>query len=201
MLFVRHGESFHKREGLLRGPVGCTGLTPDGHTQVATLAQRLGEAITGPISVYTSVIRRAIETAEPIAAEFGVKPTQDCGLCTWHLPPQVDGMPVEQFWATHRVDGGGVFRPFERGSETWAEMVTRTSRAIIDIADRHRGETVIIAGHSETVEISFNALALLPLYRSFDLRVSPASVTEWITEDEPTEWPPARWTLIRFNET
>jgi probable phosphoglycerate mutase len=79
-------------------------------------------------------------------------------------------------------------------------MVTRTSRTIIDLAHRHRGETVIIAGHAETVEISFNALGLLPVYRSFDLKVSPASITEWNTDQDPTQWPPPRWTLVRFNE-
>ena len=45
----------------------------------------------------------------------------------------------------------------------------------------------------------FNALGMLPPYRSFDLIVSPASITEWITNDDPTQWPPARWALTRFN--
>ncbi|YCK32721.1 histidine phosphatase family protein [Actinomadura sp. ATCC 39365] len=61
--------------------------------------------------------------------------------------------------------------------------------------------TVIVVGHAETVEISFNALGLLPVYRSFDLKVSPASVTEWVTDEEPAQWPPPRWTRVRFNET
>jgi probable phosphoglycerate mutase len=56
-------------------------------------------------------------------------------------------------------------------------------------------------GHSETVEMSFHALGLLPLYRSFDLTVAPASVTEWQTTAAPTAWPPPRWTLTRFNQT
>jgi hypothetical protein len=89
--------------------------------------------------------------------------------------------------AQHAVVGGGIFRPFERGNETWAELVVCCSRAIVDIATRHQGRTVVIVGHSETVEISFHALGLLPLYRSFDLRVAPASVTEWQT-DQSAPW-------------
>ncbi len=61
--------------------------------------------------------------------------------------------------------------------------------------------TVILVGHAETVEISFNALGLLPVHRPFDLKVPPASITEWVTDQDPTQWPPPRWTLVRFNET
>jgi probable phosphoglycerate mutase len=58
----------------------------------------------------------------------------------------------------------------------------------------------VLVGHSETVSTSFHALGQLPLMRSFDLLVSPASITEWITDDYPAQWPPARWTLVRFND-
>ncbi len=109
-------------------------------------------------------------------------------------------MPVREFGSRHGADGGGIYRPFQHGNETWAQMVTRTSQAIIDIADRHRGQTVVIVGHSETVEISFNAVGLLPVYRSFDLCVSPASVTEWSTNEDPTRWPSPRWILHRFDD-
>jgi hypothetical protein len=48
-----------------------------------------------------------------------------------------DGMPVAEYHRRHALPGGGVFRPFQEGNESWAELVVRTSRAIIDIADRH----------------------------------------------------------------
>jgi broad specificity phosphatase PhoE len=105
---------------------------------------------------------------------------------------------MARFQAEHALDGGGVFRPFEDGNETWAELVVRTSRAILDIAHRHRGGTVVLVGHAETVESSFHALAGQPLYRAFDTAVAPASITEWTTTDNPTGLPPARWTLRRF---
>jgi broad specificity phosphatase PhoE len=111
-----------------------------------------------------------------------------------------DGLPTTRVHADHTIAGGGVFRPFEEGNESWAELVVRASRAIMDIAHRHRGGTVVLVGHSETVECSFHALAAQPLYRAFDLNVPPASVTEWATHDDPTGWPPARWTLYRFGD-
>jgi hypothetical protein len=62
------------------------------------------------------------------------------------------------------------------------------------------GRTVVLVGHSETVECSFHALAGQPFHRAFDLTVAPASITEWTCDGEPTGWPPPRWTLRRFND-
>ena len=203
LLFVRHGESVHAAEGFLGGPTACRGLTDRGHEQANALARQLADELgeAGPVIVYSSTLRRAVETATAIAEALGVPTIQDCGLCTWHLPDYADGLPTADFGAQHAVAGGGVFRPFERGNETWAELVVRGARAVVDIADRHQGTIVVIVGHSETVEVSFHALGLLPLYRSFDLQVAPASVTEWVTGQAPTAWPPPRWTLVRFGET
>lgn len=202
LLFIRHGESVHTVERLVGGPNGCRGLTSVGREQASKLGQRLAVELgsLGPVLVYSSTLRRAIETAQAISAALGIGTMQDCGLCTWHVPPYADGKPVDEFQSLHAVEGGGVYRPFEDGNESWAEMVARTSRAIVGLADRHRGATVVIVAHAETVEISFNALGLLPLYRSFDLSVLPASVTEWVTDQDPTRWPPPRWTLLRFSD-
>jgi 2,3-bisphosphoglycerate-dependent phosphoglycerate mutase len=160
LVFVQHGESVHSVQAVVGGPHGCQGLTELGHEQVHRLAGRLADdlAADGPVALYTSVLRRAVETAKPIAAVLGANPVQDCGLCTWHMPSYADGMPTARFQADHALLGGGVFRPFEEGNESWAELVIRASRAIIDIAHRHRGGTVILVGHTETVTSSFHAL-------------------------------------------
>ncbi|GAB3835393.1 histidine phosphatase family protein [Dactylosporangium cerinum] len=201
LLFVRHGESVHTVEGFIGGPRACLGLTDRGHEQARAVARSLVAEphSTRPVAVYSSTLRRATETATTIATALAVPHDQDCRLCTWHVPDYADGLPHAEF-REHAITGGGVFRPFEQDNETWAELVTRGSRAILDIAERHEGSTVIIVGHAETVEMSFHALGLLPLYRSFDLAVAPASVTEWQTDQTPTAWPPPRWTLTRFNQ-
>jgi probable phosphoglycerate mutase len=202
LIFVRHGESVHSVEAVVGGPNGCQGLTAFGHEQARGLAERLKEdlAAAGSVAVYSSALRRAAETAQSIAAALAVTSRQDCGLCTWHVPSYADGMPTNQFQTDHAIAGGGVFRPFEEGNESWAQLVVRTGRAITDIAHRHRGTTVVLVGHSETVECSFHALAAQPLYRAFDLKVESASITEWVTDGDPTGWPPPRWTLCRFND-
>jgi broad specificity phosphatase PhoE len=203
MVLVRHGDSVHSARGVVGGPRACGGLTPLGHEQAARLASRLAAqaADWGPVAVYSSTLRRARETAAPIADTLGVNAEADCGLCTWHMPPYADGMAVEELRRDHRVDGGGVFRPFERDNETWAELVTRVSRTLVDIAARHRGDTVAVVAHAETVAASFGGLGLLGHYYPFELaNVRNAAVTEWVTDDDPARFPPARWTLVRFND-
>ncbi|WP_346105290.1 histidine phosphatase family protein [Nonomuraea maheshkhaliensis] len=200
MFFVRHGDSHHKRDGVVGGPEGCRGLTDEGREQVALVARRLTADLgAGKVAIYTSPLPRAVETAAVISAAVGLPAVPDCGLCTWHTPAGADGLKQEEFLERFGVEGGGLYRPFQRGNETWAEMVTRTSRTITELAHRHHGQSVVLVGHAETVEISFNALGLLPIYRSFDLTVAPGSVTEWSTGEDPSRWAPPRWTLRRFN--
>ncbi|MFI9380411.1 histidine phosphatase family protein [Kutzneria sp. NPDC052558] len=192
LLLVRHGESDHT----LRGPEG---LTAAGRRQAEDLAGRLVAEEHGPVVVYSSAEVRAIDTAAVIADRLGVSATRDCGLCTWHTPPAATGLTAAEFQRRFGIEGGGVFRPFEAGNETWAELVLRVSRALLELAARHRDRTVIAVGHAETVEASFVAFGNQPLLRAFDLAVAPASVTEWATEGDPTGWPLPRWTLRRFS--
>ncbi|MGY0230984.1 histidine phosphatase family protein [Longispora urticae] len=203
MVLIRHGDSVHKAQRVIGGPRACGGLTPLGHEQAAQLASRVEAQAAGwgPVAVYSSTLRRARETAAPIAGMLGVAAVADCGLCTWHTPAYADGMPVVELHRDHGLEGGGVFRPFERDNETWADLVTRVARALVDIAARHRGGTVVVVGHAETVAASFSGLGLLGHYYPFELaNVRNTAITEWVTEDDPARFPPARWTLVRFND-
>ncbi|MEU8076944.1 histidine phosphatase family protein [Catellatospora citrea] len=198
LIFVRHGESVHSVERFVGGIGGCRGLTAVGQEQAAVVARRLAAEVSGPVAVYSSVLRRAIQTAAPIAAALGVDAETDCGLCTWHYPAYADGRPLAVLKAAE-LPGGGVHRPFQRENESWAELVVRTGRAIIDIAYRHAGQTVVLVGHSETVNSSFHVLGMQPLLRAFDTVVAPGSVTEWTADGDPATSPPTRWTLHRFS--
>ena len=192
LLLVRHGESEHK----LRGPEG---LTANGRGQVDELADRLAKQERGPVAVYCSTEVRALDTAAVIAERLGVAATPDCGLCTWHTPPEANGLTSAEFTDRFGIEGGGVFRPFQTGNEAWAELVLRVSRTLLELAARHRDETVIAVGHTETVGASFAVFGNQPLLRDFDVVVAPASVTEWTTDGDPTGWPPPRWALRRLS--
>jgi probable phosphoglycerate mutase len=208
ILLVRHGDSVHKAEGVYGGPRGCRGLTDTGRAQAEALGPRLAQA--GPVTLWCSTIPRAIETAGILAATLGVSGVeQDCGLCSYHLPDWADGLTWDEIRAGHSVPGGGVYHPFERDGEAWADLVVRVSKALTGIAARSVGATAIVVAHAEVVEASLIAFGSLPLYRNFDIKVGPTSITEWTTEDDPSAewpvetspWPSVRWTLARLNDT
>jgi 2,3-bisphosphoglycerate-dependent phosphoglycerate mutase len=205
LLLIRHGESWHKQEGVTGGPRSCRGLTEEGRQQALRLRDRLARdgSLTGRVHLYSSVVPRAVETAHLLSEAFGEESRtvrQDCGLCSWHLPAEADGMQTETFQREQAAPGGGLFRPFETGNETWAELVARVGRSLMSIAQRHFGETTLVVTHAEPVNASFIVFGQIPLMPGFEVTVSNVSLTEWTTADDPAAWPPARWTLVRFND-
>lgn len=102
---------------------------------------------------------------------------------------------------THGLTGGGVFRPFEEGNGSWAEMVGRAGRSLEKIAADHAGGTVVIATHNEVVKISLIVFGGVPLTLGFETAIFPASITEWMAESDPGAWPRPRWNLMRLNDS
>ena len=202
LILVRHGDSHHKVDDIIGGPRGCRGLTDTGRRQAHALGRRLATELRPlPKAVYCSVLPRAVETASIVAAELGgLDVIEDCGLCTWHTPAYADGMPGREFQQAYALPGGGVFRPFEEGNESWAELVARTGRALEYISSRHAGATVVVATHTEVVHSSLTVFGGALLDPGFDVTIAPTSITEWTTEGDPDAWPRPRWTLVRLND-
>ena len=70
LVIIRHGEAVSNVEDLIGGHDGCRGRTDRGLAQCEVLADRLrttGE-LDGAAAVWTSVLPRAIESAEIVAA-------------------------------------------------------------------------------------------------------------------------------------
>jgi probable phosphoglycerate mutase len=77
VILVRHGQSEHHVRGLTGGWTD-TPLTEIGHEQAVRVAARLKEELgQTPITLYTSDLLRAGETARHIARAFGVEPVAD----------------------------------------------------------------------------------------------------------------------------
>ncbi|HET7035964.1 MAG TPA: histidine phosphatase family protein [Thermomicrobiaceae bacterium] len=203
IFLIRHGASHHKEDGIVGGPRGCRGLTQSGRQQTESVSRRLALELPEPVgAIYSSVLPRAVETAEIVATALGVPDVaQDCRLCTWHTPANADGKPWVDYRRESSLAGGGIYRPFEQGNESWSELVGRTGRALEEIAARHAGEKVIVVAHAETITASLIVFGGLPLTLGFDVKVAPTSLTEWTTEGNPEAWPRPRWTLVRLTDS
>jgi len=193
-VLVRHGEANAAVEQVVGGHAGCTGLSERGRRQVQALARRLErtEELAGASVLASSVLPRAIETAEAIAGALGGLPIDSqCDLCELH-PGEADGLSWEE--ADRRFGPTRPFDPHRRvapGGETWTEMAARTSSGLYRLATDNPGATVVVACHGGVVDSSFHAFLDVPARIFFP---ENASITEWAVDDEGS------WQLRRFND-
>lgn len=211
LVLIRHGESRSTVDRVVGGHRGCSGLTDRGVRQAKALRDRLtrtGELATAT-AVLTSVLPRAIETAEIIAPAFrGLEIEQRCELCEIH-PGEGDGLTWEEFTALYRPEGmasGNPYRAMAPEGESWASFFVRVGEALLRAAADHAGGTVVVVCHGGVVEGSFASLGNLSLRRPFDVRVENTSLTEWsyLPADTDLGNPGhrlARWRLDRFNDS
>jgi probable phosphoglycerate mutase len=205
LVLVRHGEAVCNVSGVCGGRTGCTGLTERGIGQVEKLRDRL--AVTGELAgtdvLYASVLPRAIQTAEILAPALAgdsgpaLSIISECGLCELH-PGEADALTWAEFadrfgrldWDE---DPDQVIAP---GGESWTGFVNRAADTLAVIADRHRGQLVVVACHAGVIEASL--LGLLPVAGGrqgtrLQLRTQHASMTSWEIDD-------GRWRLLGYND-
>jgi len=193
------------------GHEGCGGLTDRGVLQAKALYERL--ARTGELAaasvLLTSVLPRAIQTAEIIAPALGgLTAEQRCELCEIH-PGEADGISWEEFTTRYMPDGmasGNPYSSWAPDSESWAGFFVRVGEALLRAAAEHPRETVVVVCHGGVIEGSFAALGGLPLRRPFDVRVENTSLTQWTYEPADGDLGNAghrlaRWRLDRFNDS
>lgn len=196
LVLVRHGESQVTLDQIVGGHDGCTGLSPLGRKQAEALRDRLqrtGE-LSGASALYASVMPRAVETAEIIAPALGDLPVvQECGVCEIH-PGEADGLSWEEFKSRFGLPGPNRYKPWAPGAESWAQFSLRVGEALLEIAEQHAGETVVIACHGGVVESSFANLGGLGIQRPFEVAAENTALTEWsLAEGRP-------WRLERYND-
>lgn len=210
LILVRHGRSRHQQAGIEGGPRGDTGLTDEGRTEIKLCGARLAgwPGLSGA-PVYSSTLPRARESAAILAAALDSDAVEEhCGLCSYHVIDAHDARPHAENWATARRGGGvSLFRPEHEGGDTWAQLALRAGDALHEIAERHFGETVVIATHNETIQASLIVLGYLSFRHRLGVSVQPGSITEWATDADtraggPADgWTFADWKLVRLNDT
>jgi broad specificity phosphatase PhoE len=163
VFLARHGETEYETP-LLMDHGGS--LTARGRAQ----ARELGEALRGEriAHVYCSTISRAVQTAELAAAELGVEVTVREGLVELALGEAL-GLPADSDYFDEAFDAwvAGDVGARGPGSETAAEIAARVRPVLDDLADRHRGEAVLVVSHAGTIVATLAALAFVPGRTSF----------------------------------
>ena len=173
-LFVaRHGEAAYESE-LLSDAGGW--LTPLGREQARGLAESMtGERIS---RVWTSDMARAVQTGEIVAARLGVDVMVRTGLREFGVGDAAGttGAP-DPFAETFAMWLHGDLRARIPGAESGADVVARYGAVLDEIADSHRGESVLVISHGGVTCMALSALALnLALSHSRDVPLGNCDV-------------------------
>lgn len=205
VVLVRHGESLAQERRVVGGHLGCKGLSERGRRQVTALRDRLtgtGE-LAGASALYSSVMARAVETAQILAPALGdleVRP--ECGFCENH-PGEGDGMDVAEY--DRRWPFPADWTPRSRrdpGAESFEEMGERVRTGLDALIERHPGETVVVACHGGVVvHAMLRWLDIAPDDRE-RAWVNPvnSSLTEWHFSPNPFWKDTLPVELVRFND-
>ena len=166
-------------------------LTRQGRAESAALAD--GVADRRVAHVWCSDLSRAVQTAEIVAGRLGVGVTTRKGLREVRVG-DLDGQPfsipalcaVTDHW--FRGDYAVAFPAGESGTD----VVARYAATLQEIADLHRGETVVVIAHQTAACIALPSLAgnVTPSLADRD-RLDVGDVAELVIDGD--DWALTRW--------
>ena len=147
IFIARHGETPWNAEGKIQGR-SDPGLSPKGHDQsLALLKQLKAEPLS---SIYTSTLRRSIQTAEPTAKHFGlsIQPRLELdeiafGIMEGKQIAQIDG-ELKMEWERFRENRFTYRIP---GAENYTDVSNRISPFLERILQNHKDQGILIVGH------------------------------------------------------
>jgi broad specificity phosphatase PhoE len=200
LTLIRHAEPEANIKRVVAGPKGCTGLTNRGRVQAIVLSDRLVREAEHFDVLYSSVLARAVETAQIIGRTLGLSQLRrDCDLCEIH-PGECDGMAWED---QVRIYGSAANRdpdqPISPGGESLFSFDRRVRAALDRLVESHRGDSIGVVTHGGFITAAMLALLGskgMGTERAFVLNPGYTSLTEWGMEDGSKPW-----VLQRYNDT
>ena len=134
---ARHGRTALNRSDQLRG-LADPPLDETGEQQARRLGAALGDR--DPVAVVASPLRRAVQTAQPIADRAGLPVITDRCLLDRDYGPQtgISKKKVIDQWGS--LDAAP-------GVEPGSAVRDRAVRELTELARRHRGRTIVVVSH------------------------------------------------------
>ncbi|WP_151524273.1 histidine phosphatase family protein [Serinicoccus kebangsaanensis] len=147
ILLIRHAEATYEAP-VTTGSGGT--LSARGRQQAREAASHLQQERV--VHVYSSMLARAVQTSELVAQRLGVEVTAREGL--EEFDPGVHlGSPHDSGWAgaTMQAWAAGDLDARWEGGESAREIATRVTVVLEEVADLHRGETVVVVAHGGAI--------------------------------------------------
>ncbi|MDH3459686.1 MAG: histidine phosphatase family protein [Burkholderiaceae bacterium] len=171
LYIARHGQSEWNNQSRVTGQLD-PGLSPKGQQQSEALARCLQDE--NLAAIYTSVLQRTIDTAQPTATAIRSPMVSLPALNEIYLgvlqgryrderDPDAQAM-----WALWQADIWGYQVP---GAERFDEFTQRVSQALQEILLQHSGRSILIVGHRGTNRVLLGKLLDWPPERWSDLHL------------------------------
>ena len=168
---ARHGQSEWNNQSRVTGQADI-GLSDKGRQQGEALAQCLkGEALD---AIYTSALRRTVDTARPTARAQGLAIASlpalneiDMGVLQGRHRDERDA-EAQALWAAWQAD---VWHTQVPGGERFDVFAPRVGEALQSVLDQHRGQRILIVGHRATNRVLLGTLLGWPRERWSELRL------------------------------
>ena len=191
LILVRHGDAHAGFSGPISGPSGCRGLTDLGREQAARLRDAIAaDPDRGADVLVTSLLPRAIETAEIIAPALGFdRVPQDCDWCEVHTG-EADGV----LWNDYPERFGSFDmtaepdRPFAPGGDSWNGFHERVDRTLDRYAGEHLGRTVVAVTSAGVIAASLRLRFGGPWSSEPRLVPTNTGLTEWEFDEIRLTW-------------
>jgi broad specificity phosphatase PhoE len=191
---VRHGETAWNRDEVFRGRADVP-LSSRGREEAGLLAESLGRQ---PIvAAYTSPLARALDTARPAADRLGVPVTVDPRLADmsfgeWEGKALAD---VRARWPElHQIWTADPTRFRAPDGESLADVLGRAWPALEELADRHRGQAILLVSHRVVCKLLVCAALGVGEEGFWRVRLDTASVS-LLAHGQ------AGWQVTRLNDT
>jgi len=195
LILVRHGETEYNRQGLALGRSDVP-LNERGREQARLLARALARE---PISaVYSSPLRRCLDTAQEIARPHGLVVEALPALIEMDIG-ETEGLTYAQVRERYpdllqRWLGPDPAAATMPGGEGLPAVQERAWEAIAALAQRHPQDTVVVVTHNFVILCILTRALGMPLSAFRRLRHEVAAVSVLEVEGE-------RMTLVRLNDT
>ncbi|MGQ9573333.1 MAG: histidine phosphatase family protein [Dehalococcoidia bacterium] len=181
LILIRHGETDSNKLGLALGRADVQ-LNEHGRWQAQRLAASLRDE---PIdAIYSSPLKRALATAEPIAASHGLEVQVDEGLIEMDIG-EMDGLTFQQVRDRYPrflqlwLGGQAAYEPMP-GGERLIDVQDRAWQTVQRIRDRHGQGTIAVVTHNfDILMLICRILGLDPAdFRRLRLGLAAKSVLE-----------------------
>jgi probable phosphoglycerate mutase len=193
LLLARHAET--SAPDRFHGAESDIGLSAWGARQAELLGQSL--TVRKAVGLYSSAMRRAVDTAAAIGRACALEPVAIAGLHERKIG-SLSGQSRDDGWAIYAATRerwiAGDVEHTHPGGESYADIKRRVVPLIEELVMRHHGKTIIVVAHGVVIRVIITSLISGFQHADFDrIAIDFASVNELVFDG-------ATWTSGALNQ-